>query len=112
MRKASPVQSQSVKAAELIMRVRSGGLSAREAARQLGLSRKTYYKWEGRMLTAAVEALKQERPRGRPPKPRDPHREALSRRLREQDRQIRVLEQSLAISRALVAEAGKKGTKP
>jgi DNA-directed RNA polymerase specialized sigma24 family protein len=39
------------------MQVRSGLLSAQEAARQLGISRKTYYKWERRALAAMVEAL-------------------------------------------------------
>ena len=43
--------------AQLIMQVRSGVLSAQEAARQLGISRKTYYKWERRALAAMVEAL-------------------------------------------------------
>ena len=43
--------------AQLIMQVRSGVLSAQEAARQLGVSRKTYYKWERRALAAMVEAL-------------------------------------------------------
>ncbi len=43
--------------AQLIMQVRSGLLTAEAAARQLGVSRKTYYKWERRALTAMVEAL-------------------------------------------------------
>jgi Helix-turn-helix domain len=43
--------------AQLVMQVRSGLLSAQEAARQLGISRKTYYKWERRSLVALVEAL-------------------------------------------------------
>lgn len=36
--------------AQLIMQVRSGVLRAQEAALQLGVSRKTYYKWERRAL--------------------------------------------------------------
>ena len=51
--------------AQLIMQVRSGLLSAQEAARQLGISRKTYYKWERRALAAMVEALGN-RAQGRP----------------------------------------------
>ena len=39
--------------AQLIMQVRSGVLTAEAAARQLGISRKTYYKWERRALAAA-----------------------------------------------------------
>ena len=34
--------------AQLIMQVQNGLLSAQEAARQLRISRKTYYKWERR----------------------------------------------------------------
>jgi transposase len=39
--------------AQLIMQVQSGLLSAQEAARQLQISRKTYYKWERRAPAAA-----------------------------------------------------------
>ena len=53
--------------AQLIMQVQNGLLSAQEAARQLGISRKTYYKWERRALAAMVEALGN-RPPGRPPR--------------------------------------------
>ena len=59
--------------AQLIMQVRSGVLSAQEAARQLGVSRKTYYKWERRALAAMVEALG-DREQGRPPRPIDPEK--------------------------------------
>ena len=60
--------------AQLIMQVRSGLLSAQEAARQLGISRKTYYKWERRALAAMVEALGN-REQGRPPRPIDPEKD-------------------------------------
>ena len=63
--------------AQLIMQVRSGVLSAQEAARQLGISRKTYYQWERRALAAMVEALGNRQP-GRPPRPLDPEKEALA----------------------------------
>ena len=53
--------------AQLIMQVRSGVVSAQEAARQLGISRKTYYKWERRALAAMVKALGN-RDDGRPPR--------------------------------------------
>jgi DNA-binding XRE family transcriptional regulator len=36
--------------AEIIVQVQSGQLTATEAARQLGVSRKTYYQWERRAL--------------------------------------------------------------
>ena len=42
--------------AEMILKVRGGLMSAAEAARKLGISRKTYYKWERRGLEAMMEA--------------------------------------------------------
>lgn len=43
--------------AEAIMKVRSGLWSAAQAAAALGVSRKTYYKWEQRGLAALLEGL-------------------------------------------------------
>ena len=42
----------------LIMQVQAGVISATEAARQLGISRKTYYKWERRALKALLSACR------------------------------------------------------
>ena len=42
---------------ELIMKVRCGILTAKQAAAQLGVSRKTYYKWEQRGLAALLQGL-------------------------------------------------------
>ena len=79
--------------AQLIMQVRSGVLSAQEAARQLGISRKTYYKWERRALAAMVEALGDREP-GRPPLPLDPEKQALERQTQELQAKLEVLEQT------------------
>ena len=43
-------------------------MTATEAARQLGVSRKTYYKWEQRGLTALLDGL-EDRDAGRPESP-------------------------------------------
>ena len=86
--------------AQLIIEVRSGVLSAQEAARQLGISRKTYYKWERRALAAMVEALGN-REQGRPPVPSDPEKEALRRQTRELQAKLQVLEQTARIRQAL-----------
>ena len=43
--------------AEVIMKVRTGLMTATEAAKQLGVSRKTYYKWEKRFLKAMMNSL-------------------------------------------------------
>jgi len=86
--------------AQLIMQVRSGVLSAQEAARQLGVSRKTYYKWERRALVAMVEALGN-REHGRPPRPLDPEKEALQRQTQELQAKLQVLQQTERIRQQL-----------
>jgi transposase len=93
--------------AQLIMQVRSGLLSAQEAARQLGISRKTYYKWERRALAAMVEALGN-REHGRPPRPTDPEKEALQRQSEELQAKLQVLEQTARIRQALEQPDKKK----
>lgn len=94
--------------AQLIMQVRSGVLSAQEAARQLGVSRKTYYKWERRALAAMVEALG-DREQGRPPRPIDPEKEALQRQTQELQAKLEVLEQTERIRQQLQQLDKKKG---
>lgn len=92
--------------AQLIMQVRSGLLSAQEAAQQLGVSRKTYYKWERRALAAMVETLGH-RERGRPRLPVDPEKEALKRKSEELQAKLLVLEQTARI-RQLLEQPDKK----
>jgi transposase len=93
--------------AQLIMQVRSGMLSAQEAARQLGISRKTYYQWERRALAAMVEALGNREP-GRPPRPLDPEKEALQRQAQELQAKLEVLEQTEQIRQWLEHPDKKK----
>lgn len=93
--------------AQLIMQVRSGLLSAQQAARQLGISRKTYYKWERRALAAMIEALGH-RKHGRPPLPIDPEKEALQRRTQELQAKLQVLEQTARIRQRLEQPDKKK----
>jgi transposase len=64
-KKVQKNQEQTMLRAEVILKVRCGLLTATEAARILGVSRKTYYQWERRGLSALVDALKQHPP-GRP----------------------------------------------
>jgi transposase len=62
--------------AEVIMKVRCGLMNASQAAAQLGVSRKTYYKWEQRGLQAMLTGLADQSP-GRPCHPVDNRSEAL-----------------------------------
>lgn len=93
--------------AQLIVQVQSGLLSAQEAARQLRISRKTYYKWERRALAAMVEALGN-RGHGRSPLPIDPEKEALQRQSQELQAKLQVLEQTVQIRQRLEQPDKKK----
>jgi len=105
--KASPDQPALARQrAQLIMQVRSGVLTAEAAARQLGVSRKTYYKWERRALTAMVEALGN-RDQGRLPRPVDPEKVALRRQMTELQAKLTVLEQTAQLRQRL-AQPEKK----
>jgi len=75
---------------EVILKVRSGQITASEGARLLGVSRKTYYEWETRGLEAMLEALEDGKA-GRPANPEDPEKESLREKVSE-------LEQELVLS--------------
>ena len=85
---------------QVFLSVRGGTLTAKAAARRLGISRKTYYEWEARAFQGLLEAL---RPKaaGRPPQDRDPAAERLEQENRRLVRQVLELEQTLSIRRAL-----------
>ena len=92
--------------AQLIMQVRSGVMTAEAAARQLGISRKTYYKWERRALTAMVAALGN-RDQGRPPCPTTPRRKPSGTRPRNSRRSSRCWSRPSG-SGSCLADPGKK----
>ena len=78
--------------ASLILQVRAGQLTAQEAARQLGISRQAFYKWEKRALKALLNALQDQTP-GRPKGIADPEKDQLKHRVEELERQVRLYEQ-------------------
>ncbi len=92
--------------AQLIMQVRSGMVTAEAAARQLGISRKTYYKWERRALAAMIAALGN-RDQGRLPRPVDPEKATLRRQLEALQAKLTVLEQTERLRQRL-AQPDKK----
>lgn len=67
--------------AEMILKVRTGQMTARAAAVTLGVSRKTYYEWERKGLKAMLEKLQDEKP-GRPSSQEPPQVEALKEEVR------------------------------
>lgn len=71
-------------------------MSASEAAKRLGVSRKTYYKWEKRALQGMVDALSN-RLSGRPSARMDQEREELKRQSEKLRNKVGVLEQKLKL---------------
>ena len=96
----------------LIMRVEVGQLTASEAARQMGVSRKTFYQRAQRGLEGMVAALAP-RPAGRPGEARDTEKEALLAKIAQLQREKLELQQLLRVRELLqeVRVEDDKGTK-
>jgi transposase len=77
----------------IMVAVRGGKLSVEEAARQLGISRKTYYEWEQKALSAMTEAM-ENRPAGRPSTKPHPQVVALQQRVRELEDELIMLRET------------------
>lgn len=82
------------------MKVRCGLMSASQAAQQLGISRKSYYKWEQRALSAMLMGLT-DQPRGRPPQPVDTKKQALEDQLQQLRRDNELLKHKMALKDVL-----------
>lgn len=79
--------------AKLILQVQAGKLTVKEAARQMGVSRKTYYEWEKRALAGMADALSNGKP-GRPQIPTDPDKEKLQSENKELKQKLVIAEQT------------------
>ncbi len=88
--------------ASVILQVRSGALTAKEGAKRLGVSRKTYYEWEEKSLKAMALAL-ENRPAGRPPVPVDQEKETLRERIRELEKKLDLAEKTIEVKELLGA---------
>lgn len=94
--------------AELIVQVRSGRISAKEAAARLGVSRKTYYKWEKRALAGMVAAVS-DRGSGRPLVAMDQEKQALKEKTERLEKAVEALERTLKIREQLKIEVWERG---
>ena len=96
----------------VILHVRSGALTAKEGAKLLGVSRKTYYEWEEKSLKAMALAL-EDRPPGRPSALMDPEKEALRERIQELEKKLDQAEKTIEVKEVLGAyeEFRHKGSK-
>ena len=96
----------------VILRVRSGAMTAKQGAQALGVSRKTYYQWEERALKAMALAL-ENRVAGRPCVSTDEEKETLRQRIRELEKKLDLAEKTLEVKELLAAyeEFRHEGTK-
>jgi transposase len=97
--------------AAVVFAVRSGQITAEEGARQLGVSRKTYYEWERRALQAMTEALENKAP-GRPATPQDEEKQRLQEQVADLQNKLFVAEKTVEVRDMLHAyELQNAGTK-
>jgi len=94
-------QQQAQERARVILQVRAGQITASEGARQLGISRKTYYQWEKRGLQGMLNQL-EEQPPGRPAKADDPQVGTLQARIQELERKLEIAQQTAEVRAILV----------
>lgn len=99
--------------AEVIMKVRTGQLTAKAAAALLGVSRKTYYEWEARGLGGMLENLA-DQTAGNPPSAVSPEQVALQAKVAKLEQELQVAKQTAEIRAVLRAmeQAGAKKKRP
>ena len=78
------------------MKVRCGLMNASQAANILKISRKTYYKWEQRGLSALLDGLS-DQPPGRPEKEEASARAMFEKQMTALRRENELLEQKLVL---------------
>ena len=86
----------------VILQVRSGALTAKEGAKLLGVSRKTYYEWEEKSLKAMALALENQ-PAGRPPIAVDEEKETLREQIQELEKKLSLAEKTIEVKEILAA---------
>jgi transposase len=84
----------------VILAVLAERLTVTQAAQELGVSRKTYYEWQERALSAMRTALT-DRPGGRPPNPVDPEKQQLQETVATLEQERQLLEGRLLIQEAI-----------
>jgi len=85
----------------VILRVRSGAMTAKQGAQALGVSRKTYYQWEERALKAMALAL-ENRVAGRLSVSTDEENKTLRQRIRELEKKLDLAEKTCAAKEMMV----------
>ena len=80
----------------VIMKVINGEITATKGAGLLGMSRKTYYKWEERFMESMLNSIENREP-GRPSLAVDVDKEAMKKQLKEQADQILALRMGIRV---------------
>lgn len=93
--------------AEVILKVQSGLITAKEGAKLLGVSRKTYYQWEKKGLSGLMGSLL-EKESGRKPKKTDTEKEALKEENDALKKEVNRLRASLHIKKVMEPENGSR----
>lgn len=104
-----PAKATARQRAEMILKVRSGQMTVTAAAAALGVSRKTYYQWEARGLSAMLAQLEDKEP-GRPALEHNRQQAALQTKMAQMRQQIESLTQTAEL-RALLRTMEAKGAK-
>lgn len=107
--KSNDHQQQARQRTAVIMKVQSGQLTATQAAKQLGISRKTYYELEAKALAGMMQALNPGKS-GRPKKPVDQQKQAMAKEIKELKQQVALNEMKINI-RDLFKELDKSNEK-
>jgi hypothetical protein len=97
--------------AEVILKVRSGQMTATAGAQALGISRQQYYQWEQRGLRALLASLA-DQPTGRPKAPTDPEKASLQHRVKQLEEQVQQYQQQAKLRQLLQQWAAKDDLPP
>ncbi len=87
----------------MIVQVRAGKMTVKEAARALGVAPKTYHEWEKRGLEAMMEGLTNREP-GRPSTAPDPEVQRLQRQVKELETKVMIMGETAELRAHLLAE--------
>ena len=108
MKKAVRQEKEAALRAQLLLDVMAGRKTASKAAQKLGISRKSWHRWQKAGLNALLQAMTHREP-GRPRKPTaDPELQKLRKTSAEQVKRIEQLECSIMIIKAASGLTGQK----
>ena len=89
--------------AMMIVQVRAGKMTVKEAAQALDIAPKTYHEWEKRGLEAMMEGLTNREP-GRPSTAPDPETLKLQRQVKELETKVMIMSKTAELRAHLLAE--------